>query len=492
MKIALIYPPFKHKLFNENLFFVDEHFGVFPSLGLAYVGTIARDWGAEVKIWDTIADDLSKIQTLKEVRQFSPDLIGFTIHAATVFRDTMDWLNYFKKELSLPILIGGHEVLPYINEIMIHKAIDFAILEDAPQILPKFLDAFTGKKDYSKIPGIAYRKYNGTQQGEPVANPLPANVTPFNEYPFPARDLLPNHQYFSHVSQRRNFTIMLSSIGCPYGCTFCAISRSGFDPRSPRNVVDEMEECVKKYDIHEIDFFDPLMLCDRERAFNLAMEIKNRKLDVIWSCRSRVDVVDDNLLEALAESGCVRIFYGIESADSDVLSRMGKGIDVPQIKRIIGKSAEVGIRPLGFFQIGGPGDTTESAKKTIDLALSLPLDYAQFLRTVAKPHSQLEKEMNKLLGFDYWKEFIKGNIKEMRTPSPWTEMSEQEIFEMTKKAYMSFYSRPNYIFKMLLRTRSIGEIWKYFKVGFKMIFTNIPGNEVNPEYPKESNEQKKN
>ncbi|MCD6309740.1 MAG: B12-binding domain-containing radical SAM protein [Candidatus Eremiobacteraeota bacterium] len=479
MKIALVYPPFKHKLFNENLFFVDEHFGIFPSLGLLYAAAVARNWGAEVRIWDSIADRLSRDEVLKKVKEFSPDLLGFTIHAVTTFWDTMEWLSYFKKELSLPILVGGHEVEPYAKEIMTHDVIDYAILGDAPRVLPEFLDAFSGRKKYSGIPGITFRKNHET-----IINPRNPDQTPFEKYPFPARDLLNTpDRYFSHVSQKHRFTIMLSSIGCPYGCTFCAISRTGFDARSPRNVVDEMEECVKKHNVKEIDFFDPLMLYDRNRTIELAEEIKNRKMDVIWSCRSRVDVVDEEMLDALAESGCVRIFYGIESADPDVLAKMSKGIDIYQVHKIINKSAEVGIRPLGFFQIGGPGDTRESVEKTIKLALSLPLDYAQFLRTVAKPHSKLEQDMNRELGYEYWKEFVKGNAKEIRTPAPWTEMSEREIFQLTKKAYMAFYGRPKYVLKMLFRSKSLGEIWRYFLVWLEMVLTRTPLKEVNQTNP---------
>ncbi|MCL5035650.1 MAG: B12-binding domain-containing radical SAM protein [Chloroflexi bacterium] len=473
MKIALVYPPFKHKLFNENLFFVDEHFGMFPSLGLAYTASVARNAGAEVKIWDSIAESKPLEKVLEEVKDFSPDLLGFTIHAATTFWDVMEWLVPFKKELSIPVIIGGHEVGAYAPEIMSHKEIDYAVLGDAPSILPGFLDAYNGGKNFSKVPGVAYHK-----DGEAVFNPLPDKTTPFEDYPFPARDLLPNHRYFSHVSQRKNFTIMLSSIGCPYNCKFCAISRTGFEARSSKNVVDEMEECVTKYDIKEIDFFDPLMLFDRKRSMELAAEIKKRKLDVVWSCRSRVDVVDEELLEALAESGCVRIFYGIESAVPEVLSKMNKGINIDQVRRIIGKSADVGIRPLGFFQIGGPGDTRKTVEATIKLATSLPLDYAEFLRTVAKPHSQLELDMNHILGYDYWKEYIKGNVQEIRNPAPWTELSENEIFELTKKAYMAFYGRPGYVLKMLSRTKSPGELWKYFKVWVKMMFTRIPESEL--------------
>lgn len=464
MKIAFIYPPFHPKLFNENLSFVDEHFGCFPNLGLAYASAVARQWGAEVRIWDAIALNLSREQVLKEVQEFSPDLLAFTVHAVTTFWDMMPWMEYLKQNTGLPVLIGGHEVPAYLAEIMSHPVIDYAVQGEALLYLPPFLDAFSKQSGYSQLQGFARR-----ERGELKAAPLREERLPFDRYPFPARDLLPNDKYFSHVSQRKNFTIIMSSVGCPFGCSFCALSKSGFSARSVESVLAEMKECYERYGIREFDFFDPLMLYDRQRAIDLARGIKQAGWDIFWSCRSRVDVVDEKLLEELAESGCVRIFYGIESASPTVLKKMKKGIDPARVKRVIAKSAEVGIRPLGFFQIGAPGENRETVKETVKFALSLPLDYAQFLRTIAKPNSELEEQVNQLLGYDYWREYVKGKAPEMRLPAPWTELSPREVEKLTQWAYLKFYTRPRYALKMLSRLRSWSELARYLRVGFKMM-----------------------
>jgi len=464
MKIAFIYPPFYPKLFNENLSFVDEHFGCFPNLGMAYAAAVARQWGAEVRIWDAIALDMSKEQVLKEVEEFSPDLLAFTIHAVTTFWDTMLWIRFFKEKTGLPVLIGGHEVPSYLEEIMSHPTIDYAVLGEALLYLPPFLDAFAHNSGFKQLQGFSFR-----ENGELKISQVRPERLPFDRYPFPARNLLPNDKYFSHVSQLKNFTIIMSSVGCPFGCTFCALSKTGYSPRSVDNVLAEMKECYELYGIREFDFFDPLMLYNRERAIELAQAIKAARLKILWSCRSRVDVVDEALLEELADSGCVRILYGIESASPSVLKNMKKGIDVSQVRRIMQKSSEVGIRPLGFFQIGAPGDTRETIAETVKFALSLPLDYAQFLRTIAKPHSELESQVNEVLGYEYWREYIRGKAPEMRLPTPWTQLNREEAEKLTKWAYIKFYTRPKYALRMISRIRSWPELARYFSVGFKML-----------------------
>lgn len=469
MRIALVYPPFCHKRFAENLRVVDNQFGRLPPINLAYAAAIMERAGHKVILIDANALRLSKEEAFDIVEEFNPDLMGYNLYTY-MFYHTLDWMRYFKKRNNLPVIVGGINLLYYPEETMTYQEIDYAILGEAIHSLPDLLSALENGGDISRIEGVAFRK-----DGRVVMNPPSAKKKiDLDLLPHPARHLLPNNRYYSHVSQRKNFTVMLSSFGCPYSCTYCAIIRvKPFKMRSPKAVVDEMEECYQKYGIREIDFFDGVMLFNKKRAVEISKEIKKRGMDLYWSCRSRVDLIDEEVLKEIASSGCRRIFYGIESANPKVLKAMNKYIPTEKIKEGIRLTKKYGIRPLGFFMIGCPGETRQTVKETVRLAKELKLDYSQYSRTIAKPQTDFDRMVIEKTGRDYWRDFILGKVGEERIPTPWTDLREKEIEKFTKWAYFSFYFRPFYILRTILKTKSLSELMRYIKVGLMMLFSFI-------------------
>src|SRR3989338_8277112 len=477
MKIALIYPPFFHKKFNENLPTVDDEFGLFPHIGFGWVSAAAKRTSHDVKLFDAVASKYDYATVLKEVQRYNPDVLGFAAHAIQTFRDMLLWAIKFKRDTGLPILVGGYEDKIYPLEIMEHGCFDFLCAGAALMFTGPFLNALHRGKGYDEVPDLYYR-VNGR-----VKKTHDALFLPFQDHPHPDRSIFPNERYYSHVSSRSNFTVGMSQVGCPYSCSFCCMRQSGFDARTPIQLADEMQECVEKYNIHEIDWFDPVMLHDRQRILDLADELKRRKLDIIWSTRTRVDSlsfrnsdgkVDEKLIQALAESGCKRLFFGIESGDDQILRNMKKASETNNMRKVLDAVSAHGIRPLGFFMIGNPGETKESAHKTIRFAKSLPLDYAQFSITIMKPHSELEKEnFTALKGINYWREYLRGSVEERVLPSPWTELSRAELEDLARKAYLYFYFRPTYIWRMITRLESFQEFMRYVRVFLQLILRPV-------------------
>ncbi len=474
MKIAFVYPSFHTQPFNENLPTVDDEFGLFPHLGFGWAARVAKELGWEVRLFDGLATRAPIEQVIADVRAFGPDLVGFSAHACQTFRFMLDWAKRIKAALGLPTLVGGYEAKVYPDEIMGHGCFDFLCAGENITFLREFLPAFERGHGYEKVAELYY--FRG---GEVVRTSPRAEKLSFRDFPTPDRSIYPNHLYYSHVSQRRFFTIGMSEVGCPYPCSFCCMRNSGFDARTPEQLIAEMEECIA-LGIHEIDWFDPLMLHNRERVMAVAREVKRRKLDIIWSCRSRVDSlqlhrsdgkVDEEMIRTLAEGGCRRIYFGIESGDDDVLRAMMKGQRATaQIRKVLACVAEHGIMALGFFILGGPGDTPETCKRTIEYSLTLPLAYAQYQIAIIKPHTQLEQQyVIDGTGIDYWREYMRGTIDEHLLPTPWTEMTRPELERMARQAYFRFYGRPRYAANMLRRIESWGELQRYARVGSQLL-----------------------
>jgi len=464
MRVALVHCPIKHKVFSENIKVVDEEFCLAPPICLAYVASILEQAGHKVILVDAHALGLTKEKTAYLIKRFSPDVIGFRLDTYQ-FYETLDWIRYLKKNVGVPVIAGGINFSLYPEESL-HEGIDYGIIGEAVESLPRLLSALENNEIISDIEGLVYRNNGTVMKNEPSGKPVD-----FNSYPYPARHLLPNERYYSVISQRKNFTIMITSKGCPYKCIFCAISKLSYSVRSPKNVVDEMEQCYKDYKIREIDFFDAVFFLNRQRALEICRQIIGRKIKIEWSCRSRVDLVDEELLRVASLAGCRQIYYGIESAAPAILERINKKVDIEQVKQAIKLSRKFGIRTLGFFMIGNPGDTRISLDKTIRFMRQTKLDFVQVCRTIAKPGTDLDLLLKQETGRDYWRDYIIGGLDGRRLPAPWTNLSQKEIESYVKKAYYSFYFRPVYIFKTVLRARSFSELWRYFRVGVRMFFS---------------------
>jgi radical SAM superfamily enzyme YgiQ (UPF0313 family) len=327
--------------------------------------------------------------------------------------------------------------------------------------------ALESKSSPKGIQGLVYRE-NGTV----VCNPPPENIIAFNDYPFPARHLLPNELYYSFTSQLKNFTIMITSTGCPFKCSFCAIARLAYRERTPVNVVDEIEECYRKFNVREIDFFDATFFINKKRSIAICEEILKRQIKIEWSCRSRTDVVDDDILRMASRAGCRKIYYGIESISDQVLKNINKKIDIEQIIDAINLTHKYGINALGFFMVGNPSDNRDSILSSIKFAKKLKLDFIQVCRTIAKPNTELNDYLIKTRGVDYWREYILGKRPEGRLPTPWSELSEDTIEQYVRKFYKDFYFRPSYIIKRLCRIKSATELLRYIKAFLKWFIFN--------------------
>ena len=470
MRIALIHPPIKHRRFSENLKVVDEEFTLSPPIILAYVAAIIEKAGHNVILIDAHSLKLSEDSVLVKINSFKPDIIAFRVDTYQ-FYNALEWIEYLKAATGLPVLVGGINMDLYPLETMSYKAIDFGLAGEAVNSLPAFLNCLENSKDYRNIPGLYWR------EGETIKfNPPLKETVNFDDYPFPARHLLPNEVYHSFVSKKKNFTIMLTQTGCPYRCRFCAISAikkfrtPAYRKRSWENVVRELEICYYDFGIREVDIFDATFFLDSERDKKICEEIRKRGLKITWTCRSRVDIAREDVLKEAAKSGLRMVFWGVESESQDILNTIHKDIRKEQTVRAINLAKKYGIKNLGFLMVGNSGDNRDSIYRTIDFAKKLGLDYVQICRTIAKPSTELDDELIKLTGVDWWRGYIAGKIEERRWPIPWSELTQEEVEDLLKKAYYRFYFRPEYILKILLNIKSVDELLRYIKTGIRMLF----------------------
>ncbi|MBN1178040.1 MAG: radical SAM protein, partial [Anaerolineae bacterium] len=220
---------------------------------------------------------------------------------------------------------------------------------------------------------------------EIVVNPDRPLIRNLDDLPLPRHDLLPLETYRAPLVGGP-YSFAVTSRGCPAGCRFC-IKHVSYGRsvrfRSPENVLDELE-LLAGLGVRAVNLYADLFTVNREHVMGICEGILARGLRLRWSCNSRVDFVDEEMLRAMARSGCWIISWGIESGDDDMLRRMNKGITTAQVAQALRWSKEAGIKNWGYFIIGLPGETEASIRRTIDFSKRLPLDLVLF--HIAAPH----------------------------------------------------------------------------------------------------------
>jgi radical SAM superfamily enzyme YgiQ (UPF0313 family) len=251
---------------------------------------------------------------------------------------------------------------------------------------------------------------------------------------------------------------MMSARGCPFNCAFCNANQQKYRARSPKNFVDEIELNLTKHGIRDFDIYDSTFTTDRQRVLDICAEIRRRKLEIGFSVRSRVDVVNKEMVDSLKSAGCHAIMYGIESSNPEILRRMNKGITTELVMDTINYTSKSGLDTLGFFMFGFPGETRKTIEDTIDFSLKLPLDYAQFTILVPFPETEIYTYYREHGLEDYWSEYTLDGSKERLIDLIDTGLSRKEVSQYLAEAYRRFYYRPRILWKQLKDIRSFNKL----------------------------------
>jgi anaerobic magnesium-protoporphyrin IX monomethyl ester cyclase len=306
--------------------------------------------------------------------------IAFGTHITPIPVETM------RPYPSLDIALVGEPDLT-IRDLLDH--LEGRIDERSPEIKamfdkhdPMYKPSFNedGSVNMHGIKGIAWRK-----DGEILLNFPRPFVADLDQMPLPMHELLPLQTYRMPLI-KGPFTFIVTSRGCPAGCTYC-IKHVSYQYatrlRSPKLIMEEMWY-LKGLGIHNIHMYADLFTVNRDQVVELCQLMIDEKIGIKWTCNSRVDFVDEEMLELMGKAGCRLISWGIESGNEQILKHARKGAYPDKAERALRWAKQAGIMNWGYFIIGLPGETEETIRQTIDFAKKLPLDIALF--HVAAPY----------------------------------------------------------------------------------------------------------
>ena len=425
---------------------------VWPPISLCTIGGVLREAGFEVRINDCPSEGIDAEGLQQILREYQPDLL--------IMNSSTPSINY---DVTIPELAKSvlHDIK--VAAFGIHAG---TLADDVFNMSPGLDYIIRGEPEYTAL-GLAEDILAGEQSESVLGVSSRVNGKidhrenrPFypklDELPFPAWDLVDLKNYTLPFSGRR-FTMVMSSRGCPYDCTFC-VAQSYYGKkirkRSPARIVDEVEWTMKEFDIHDFFFWSESFTILKKNIHDLCDEIFRRNLKIRWVCNSRVDNVDLELLKKMRKAGCWMVSYGVESGDQGILDRSKKRITIEQVESAVRFARQAGLQIAGHFVLGLPGETEDTLRKTAEFSRKLDLDYAQYYCASPWPGSRFYEEALNAgwLNSDNWDMFEQSNCI-----LDYPDLPGERIMKIRDQMTRSFYFRPKIVWKTLKKIKSPAE-----------------------------------
>lgn len=453
-------------------------------IGLLYVGTYAKEKLKEVdvKILGFKPTEKNYIEKTKHlIRSFRPDVLGVNAYTFTLY-DAYQIAKLVKAESPrTKVIFGGPNTSIYPEEMIRQNFVDAICIGDGEETFCEFLEKFDTSDMYF-ISGM-WCKSNGD-----IIKNLPRSlISDLDSIPFPNRKLLVDQAmyYESYVFPGYRKAEMVSSRGCPYSCAYCQSRGKKYRVRSALNIVDEIEYLLNEgYNFFQ--FWDDTFNIQIRRVKDICREIIRRNLQNKIKYRVRIvaNIVDEEMMRLLKESGCDMIYVGIESASDQILQSVNRKIGVEHCINAVNLAKKFGIGVMGYFMIGFPGETKEDMKKTLNLMLDLPLDFMETTILTPMPSTPL-----------YMKAIEEGKMDDWYrryTMSPWkdawykyyeTTVSSQELYDIQKMIYLRFYFRPSYVMRLAMKTKGKRSFIIRFKTAFALLYWILFSKRPNSDSP---------
>ncbi len=467
MKVLLLYPPREYYIFGITPHvYIEADAGNYPPIGMLYIASYLQKYSdTEVIVLDAYTEKLSHSGVKNFVSQIKPDIVGIYFSTYYLYDSILVAKNVKEVNKEIITIAGGPHTVFYPKETIQIPEVDYVMVGEAEKSFTEFVNYIT-KKDFRSIENIS----NVVTKNNPDKIPNRARIENLDELPFPSRELLNYRKYCSILAKKNPITVMVTSRGCPYKCYFCSNIESGQKVRyrSAKNVVDEIQYVVEKFGIYDFLFFDELFTSNRHRTMAICDEIIRRGIKVRWHCRSRADVLDEEMVKKMKKAGCRLIQFGIETGSQRLQKVINKNLNLEKVNQVVKMVYDNGIYTYADFMFGLPTETEEETKQTLEFAKSLKLDYVSFGMFHPIPGSVFYDEGLKEGRFtDFWLEYVK-NPQSVIEDHSWTRKDRKKYHDYIAEAYKKFYLRLSYIIPHFFRLDSILQYKWQIISGFKV------------------------
>ncbi len=376
-------------------------FGQFPFF-LAYTAALLEKVSdINVMVHDSILLNFTEEAFLSYLTETRPDLLFFEVPTITVDRDCRMAERIKQAVPGIVIAVGGPHPTVFATELLkACTAIDYCFLREYELNFRDLVLALQAGRGADEVKGVAYRN------GSDIVMREGSLIDPLDQLPHPARHLFPSREqpgaerYWESFAQSFPLAQMHASRGCPYRCNFCLWNQVMYQNGKYRTfsasyVVDEMLDCATRYHVKEIYFDDDTFTGNRRHVLELCDEMIRRDVPriVAWSAMADAIVTDEEMINRMADAGCIGLKFGVESGDEGVLRQVGKPLKLEKTKQFVKWCARRHIKTHATFTFGLSGDTPETMRKTLAFALDLDSDSAQFSINTPFPGTRYYEEL---------------------------------------------------------------------------------------------------
>ena len=451
-KVLLVNLPSRRVRFNFS-----GRYPVMP-LGLAYIADALRHRGHAAEILDLACMAWDEDRVRRRLRRGRYAFVGLSVTLFN-FVEASSFARIVK--LVCPetlVVVGGPGTASFPPALVFERIPDFdvLVLGEGERTMVELADEAGRGQPLGGLAGTAVHTERGVVEigpDRPFLN--------LDELPIVDRDRFSTRRYSMHPPFGIHGAVSLveTARGCGRGCSFCGMP-STLRERSVCKVLDELTRLSLRSGAREVHFVDPTFVQGRERILELCEGIRARGIDIKWSCKTRVDTVDPEVLDAMALAGCYMISYGLESGSDEILSNLAKETTVAQNEAAIRWSRERRIRTLAYVMLGNPGETDRTVEQTVDMVVRARPDFALFAELLPDPGASATIQAYERGEFT---EEAVASFYLDGTPGPLAQRSFTGVERSTldrwlKNAYCAFYLRPRYAVQRLTSLRGGGEL----------------------------------
>ncbi|MFA6142117.1 MAG: radical SAM protein [Candidatus Omnitrophota bacterium] len=468
MRVLFIQPPWGDVYSNFKS--AAKLGNAYPPLGVCYLSAILKKRGIETMIIDAEMNNNSLEECRDLAVAYKPDYICIS-STSSIYHIASELGRILKRSIDVPIIVGGpHVTVMPQDSIKGREFFDFGIFGEGETSLVKLIDYLEDKRgDIGEINGLIYRDASG----KILVNPPTPLITDLDEVPVPDREGLNLDNYMWSVPGKgmARFTTIMTSRGCPFECIFCSahtVFGKRIRYRKIKLVVDEIESLVDKFNIRHFVLIDDTLTLRHDRVREFCGEIKKRKLDITWEGWTRADVVDEEILRVMKDAGFVRISFGIESGNQNILGYIKKGTSLKDYPPAYRAAAKLGIETRGSIMLGHPYETRKTAIETLNFARKLKYCQQMYINIVTPYPGTVLYEMAKkgtggmrLLTDDFsqYKRYGSAVIEV-------NDLKVKDLVELQRKGFKMFYLTPRRILYNIKRAglaAAFRNAWAFFK-----------------------------
>ena len=449
---------------------------VYFPMWLAYCAGVLEKAGHMVAFTDAPARGLGLTELVIRAEELRPELIIMDTSTPSIENDihVAEQLKTVLPE-SFIVLVGTHvSALPeetlsksdFVDAVA-RREYEYTVMELA-SMLSRTGSCAPARESLEKIDGLSFRS-----NGEIIHNPDRPFIQNLEELPWVSRvyrKYLRIGDYFNPNALYPMVTL-ITSRGCPFRCSFCVYPQTltgrKYRFRSIEDIIGEIEFVVREFrEARSIFFEDDTLTANKKRCLEFADAILESGIKIPWTANSRIDL-DLETMTRIRSAGCRELCVGFESGDQDVLDSMRKGVKVNRMLQFMEDAKKAGILIHGCFMMGFPGETEESIRKTIDLAVRLNPDTVQFYPVMVYPGTEAfeeYKEMGWLTASNYrqWitSEGLHNCVVRNQT------LTSSDLVRLCDLARRRFYLRPGYLlYKTIQMIKMPSEIVRTIKAG---------------------------